>query len=458
MATSPRAAHEGAPAPPLGPPRPVVWPPRTLRRLDNGLQVVLVEAHTIPKITAQLFARSGDAAGGREGAGVAELTAAVVRAGTSARDRQRIEEDLRRMGADLATSSGADSSVISISGLAEFSRQIMGLAAEVARDATFPAAEFERERTKRLEELKIERATPGFLAGERLRHVLFGEHPYAVVAPTPAQIEAARREHLEDFYRRHYTPENAVLIVVGDFAAAQMLDEIGDAFGNWRGSAPPPASEPALPALSGRCVFLVDLPGTDQAQVLVGNRAITRRDPDWLALTLANSILGGAFNSRLVANIREQKGYSYSPRSAAHALRRHGYFSVHAAVRNAVTAATLTEIFYELDRMRALPVGDEELADARNYLGGVFSLGLATQDGLAGQLTTLFLNELPADYLETYREKIAALSAQVVLSAARRWFDSVNAQIVVVGDRAEIYEQAAQFGEVEVWDREGNWK
>ncbi len=202
-------------------------------------------------------------------------------------------------------------------------------------------------------------------------------------------------------------------------------------------------------------MYLVHLADTVQAQVLVGNRAITRRHPDWLRLSLANCIYGGAFNSRLVLNIREQKGYTYSPRSTVHALRQHGFLSIHAAVRNAVTAATLTEIFYELDRMRALPVGEEELSDARNYLSGVFSLGLGTQDGLTSQLATLYLDDLPEDYLETYREKIRALTAEDALAAARRYFDSANAQIVIVGDRKQISEQAALFGEIEVYDAQG---
>ena len=139
-----------------------------------------------------------------------------------------------------------------------------------------------------------------------------------------------------------------------------------------------------------------------------------------------------------------------------HALRQHGYFSVHAAVRNEVVAATLTEIFYEMDRMRALPVGDPELADARNYLSGIFSLGLATQDGLAGQLSSVYLERLPQDYLETYRKRIRAFTAADVLAAARAHFDSANAQIVIVGDRNNIAEQAALFGDVTEYDAQGN--
>jgi predicted Zn-dependent peptidase len=216
------------------------------------------------------------------------------------------------------------------------------------------------------------------------------------------------------------------------------------------------APNPPLPEIPARRVFLVHLPGSVQTQILLGNRAITRKHPDWLRLTLANSIYGGAFNSRLVMNIREEKGYTYSPRSGMHSLRQHGYFSVGAAVRNDVVAAALKEIFYEIDRMRETPVGESELDDARNYMTGVFSLGLATQDGLAGQLATATLEKLPEDYLETYRERIMALTSADVLDAAQKYFDSAHAQIVIVGDRAQIESQVAQFGTPEVYDAQGN--
>ena len=151
-------------------------------------------------------------------------------------------------------------------------------------------------------------------------------------------------------------------------------------------------------------------------------------------------------------NIREDKGYTYSPRSGVSALREHGYFSVSAAVRNDVVAASLTEIFYEMDKLRSVPVSTAELADAQNYLSGVFSMGLATQDGLLSQLSTVALNELPDDYLETYRQRVRALRPEDLLATARKYLDSANMQIVVVGDRAQIEQQAMLFGEPEFYD------
>jgi zinc protease len=441
--------------PPLGPERPVVWPARRLATLSCGLQVVLVELHNIPKLTVHLLFRSGNAATAHSNPGLADMTATVVRTGTATRTGRQIEQQLRRLGADLSTSAGTDSSDIAVSGLAEFSRELLALVSDLARNANFPAEEFERERRNALEGVRIARTTPGFLAGERLRRVLFGEHPYAVVSPLEAQVEAYLREQLAEFYVAHYSPGNAVLLAVGDFAAPALLEQLEEAFQGWRASSAPELHEEEPPTLRGRRVHLVHLPGTVQAQILTGNRAIPRRHPDWLPVALANSIFGGAFHSRLVANIREQKGYTYSPRSTAQGMRRLGYFSISAAVRNEVLAATLTEIFYELDRIRALPVGAEELADAQAYMSGVFSLGLATQGGLAGQLAGVYLNDLPEDTLETYRGKIRGLTAEDVLAAARNHFDSANAQIVVVGDEAQLGAQAALFGEVETYDPQG---
>jgi zinc protease len=443
----------GVPA--LSAERAVTWPKRTTARLSNGLEVVLAEAHSIPKFHGELFFRSGNAAVADRAPGLAEMTATVVRTGTAKRASRQIEEDLRGIGADLSSNAGADTSAISFAGLSEFAEPLLGLVNELAREAAFPEAEFERERRQKLEEVKLERTQPGFLASERLRQVLFGAHPYALVSPSEAQVAAYNREDLQKVYRDAYTPENALLLLVGDFESQAMLQNVEKVFGAWTGKKPEmkTAAAPAQPR--GRRVYLVHVPGAVQAQILAGCHAITRKNPDWVKLGLTNSLYGGAFNSRLVMNIREDKGYTYSPRSGVHALRQHGYFSVSAAVRSDVVAASLTEIFYEMDKLRSLPVPELELAEAQNYLSGIFSMGLATQDGLLSQLSTVALNELPDDYLETYRAKVRAITLDELLATARKYLDSANMQIVVVGDRAHIESQAALFGELEVFDAQG---
>jgi len=423
--------------------------------LSNGLEIVLAEAHSIPKFHGELFFRAGEALVSDRSVGLAEMASAVLRTGTASRTSRQIEEDLRRLGADLGTSAGQDTSAISFAGLSEFAEPLLQLIAELGREASFPEQEFERERRQKLEEVKLERTSPGFLASERLRKVLFGTHPYARVSPSAEQVGAYKRDDLANVYREIYTPENALLVMVGDFESQAMLRVVEKAFGSWEGKKPATKTAPALPKFSGRRMYLVHNPGSVQTQIVLGCPAITRKNPDWIRLGLTNSLYGGAFNSRLVMNIREDKGYTYSPRSGITPFRQHGYFSVSAAVRNDVVAASLTEIFYEIDKLRALAVPAPELADAKNYLTGMFSMGLATQEGLLSQFSTVELNELPVDYLETYRDKVRALNSTDLLGAARKYFDSANMQIVVVGDRAQIEAQAALFGEIQVYDNQG---
>ena len=217
---------------------------------------------------------------------------------------------------DLSANAGQDNSAISFAGLSDHAEPLLQLVDELARDATFPVAEFERERRQKLEEVKLERTQPGFLAGERLRKVLFGGHPYSQISPTEEQVVACTfAKNLQAVYRDFYTPENAILILVGDFDPASMQRSAEKVLGNWSGKKPavPESAKPPVP--KGRRVYLVDLPGSVQTQILCGCHAITRKHPDWIKLGLTNSLYGGAFNSRLVMNIREDKGYTYSPRS-----------------------------------------------------------------------------------------------------------------------------------------------
>jgi zinc protease len=442
--------------PALSAERAVNWPERVKAKLANGLEIILVESHSIPRFHGQLFFRSGNAAVSHRAPGLAEMTATMVRTGTAKRASRQIEEDLRRLGADLSSSAGQDTSAISFGGLSEFAEPLLGLVNELAREASFPEAEFERERRQKLEEVKLERTQPGFLAGERLRKVLFGEHPYAKVSASETQVAAYKREDLQTVYREAYTPENGMLLLVGDFEPKAILASVEKIFAPWSGKKPAAPTTPSPANPRGRRVYLVHVPGAVQTQILCGCHSITRRHPDWVKLGLTNSLYGGAFNSRLVMNIREAKGYTYSPRSGVNALQQHGYFSVSAAVRNDVVAASLTEIFYEIDKLRSLPVPESELADAQNYLSGVFSMGLATQDGLLSQIGTVALNELPDDYLETYRDKVRALTPADLQASAQRYLDSANMQIVVVGDRTKIETQAALFGDPEIYNAQGN--
>jgi len=255
MATRVAEISKGVPA--LSEERQVTWPKRTRTRLSNGLEVVLAESRAVPKFHGELLFRSGNAAAADRAPGLAEITANVVRTGTARRASRQIEEDLRRIGADLSSSAGADTSAISFAGLSEFAGPLLGLVNELAREAAFPQAEFERERRQMLEEVKLERTQPGFLASERLRKVLFGAHPYGQVVPSEEQVAAFQRDDLTAVYREFYTPENALLILVGDFDSGAMLKAGEKVFGAWTGKKPQAKGAPAPANPRGRRVYLV---------------------------------------------------------------------------------------------------------------------------------------------------------------------------------------------------------
>src|ERR1700681_2212055 len=239
------AVAVGVPA--LSAERAVTWPKQTKTRLSNGLELVLAEAHSIPKFHGQLFLRSGNAAALHRGPALADMTATVVRTGTAKRASRQVEEDLRRIGADLSTSAGQDNSAIDFAGLSEYCEQLLGMVNDLSREASFPAPEFERERCQKLEEVKLERTSPGFLASERLRKVLFGAHPYGQVSASEAQVAAYTRDDLMTVYRNFYTPQNALLLLVGDFDSQAMLGTAEKIFGGWTGKRPNTEAAPAPP-------------------------------------------------------------------------------------------------------------------------------------------------------------------------------------------------------------------
>src|SRR5437660_884942 len=290
--------------PPLAPERPVKWPKRTRARLSNGLEVILAEARSIPKFHGELFFRSGNAAVVHRAPGLAEMTATVARTATTQRASRQLEEDLRRIGADLSSSAGADISAIGFSGLAEFAEPLLELVNELAREAAFPVAEFERERRQKLEEVKMQRTEPGFLANERLRKVLFGAHPYAQVSPSEAQVAAYQREDLSAVYREFYTPENGALLLVGDFDANEMLPAAEKVFGKWSGKRPETPAAPAPANPRGRRAKLFERSLFDGA-----------RDAEWFAATTLR--YGGERTAgRLSRNLSPESPRAYAARSA----------------------------------------------------------------------------------------------------------------------------------------------
>jgi zinc protease len=441
--------------PAVGPERPFQLAPRVERTLPNGLRVIVTRQTVVPKVTVMLTVLSGFSSDSADLTGLAALTADVVQEGTKTRTSKEIRRQVFGMGGSLSATVSQDYTSLSVRGLSEFAPQLIELVADVAMNPTLPADEIAILKQQRLQNVMQQKASPQFLSNRRFRQALFGNHPYARTSENETTLQAMDRERIESFHRAHYRPNNAFLLVVGAVQPDAIMSIAEKAFGGWtRGDVPKPAFA-APPPIDGRQVSFVQRPNSIQSSMSVGNLAIKRSDPRWYELTVANTIYGGAFNSRIVRNIREEKGYTYSPGSALTGFADAGFYRFNADVRNDVTGATLTEVFKEIDKMRAEGSDGAELQGAKAYLRGLFPVQTATQGGLANVLNNVYVFGLPKDYPETFRAKIAAVTPEQVKSAATTLLGSQSSVIAIVGDYAKVKEQIAGFTNIKFFDPDG---
>ena len=436
--------------PPPAPPRPINWPAISESKLDNGLTVVLVPLRNVPKITAVLSVLAGRGTEYKTHPGVAQLAARVANEGTTSRTSLQIKEELRSIGGSLSIGVDNDATTLTASSLADFAPKLLDLVSDVARHPAYPQSEVTLAKTNFVQEIEEQRSTPDFLAQEQMDKALFGTHPYGFTVPAPAAIKNVTRDALKSFAATWYVPNNATLVIVGDFDVPAMQTEVRKAFGSWKRVLIHPEPKLVLRAREKRQIYVIDRPGSVQSTILIGAAAPARRSPDYIPLRTTNMIYGGAFYSRLTRNIREGKGYTYSPFSSANLRRSGGSFEAGASVRNEVTGPTILEMLYELDRMRVEPVTAEELESAKTYSIGGMELELESQLSLAGRISTIYVDELERDFLKTFRDKVAALTPAEVQRSAAQYFDTYRSAIVVVGDYKQIKDQIAPFGDVKV--------
>ena len=456
LVLTPTLAQQKTPPPP-GPARPLNLPKITEKKLPNGLTVVLAPLANVPKLSAILTFRAATTASDRQAhPGIAQIASSVASEGTDTRTSKQLKEELRSIGGSLSLGSDTDSTTMSASSLSEFSTKLFELMSDVTQHPSFPETEVKLAQENTIQQIRAGRADPGFLVNERFQKAVFGDHPYSFVVPDEKSISALTRADLRAFVTKYYLPNTSHLIVVGDINVDQTFAEIEKAFGSWKSGAAPPDENPPVPKRDKRQIYFVNRPDSIQSAIYIGNVSIPRKDKDYFALRTADTIYGGSFYSRLTRNIRESKGYTYSPFSSSNTRAKTGAFLAGAFVRNEVTGPTLLEIFYELDRMRVLPVTDEELSAAKEYSTGNFSVELASQFGLAGRINTVYTYDLDKSFINDFRPKIEALTTADIQKAAARYFDTYRAAIVIVGDWEKVKDQVTPFGEVTMYDVQGN--
>jgi zinc protease len=443
--------------PPAGAARPLNLPRITEKKLANGLTVVLAPLANVPKVSSILLFKSATTASDREAhPGIAQIAASVANEGTDTRTSKQIKEELRSIGGTLSLGSDADSTTMTATALSEFSTRLFELMSDVVQHPSFPETEVKLAQENTIQQIRAGRADPGFLVNERFQKAVFGNHPYSFVVPDEKSINALTRNDLRAFVTKYYIPNAAYLIVVGDIEVDKTFTEIEKAFNSWKSGTVPPDENPPVPKRDKRQIYFVNRPDSIQSAIYIGNVSIPRKDKDYFAIRTADTIYGGSFYSRLTRNIRESKGYTYSPFSSSNTRAKTGAFFAGAFVRNEVTGPTLLEIFYELDRMRVLPVTDEELSAAKEFSTGNFSVELASQLGLAGRISTIYTYDLDKNFISDFRPRIEALTPADIQKAAAKYFDTYRAAVVIVGDWEKVKDQVTPFGEVTLYDVEGN--
>ena len=440
---APAATFPSTPPKP-GAPRDFKVPEPKRFTLDNGLQVALVQWGTMPKVRVTLSARTGNAYEKAEEVWLADLTGDLLREGTTSRTAAQVSEQAARMGGSLTVAVGPDSTTIVSDVLSEFGSQSVDLIADVVMNPRFPESELPRLKANLLRTLAVSLSEPQQLALQKFRAVMYGDHAYGRVFPTEEMVKGYTLAQVKQFYESTYGAARTRLYVVGRFDAAAVEAAIKKAFSGFRkGTAPNP--EPPKPA-STRAVHLVDRPGAPQSTVIIGVPTIDPSHADYIPMTVMDAILGGAFASRITKNIREDKGYTYSPYSELSVRRRDAYWAENADVTTTVTGPSIKEIFAEIDRLQSQPPTDAELKGIQNYLAGTYILQNSSRGGITGQLDYMDLHGLPASYANTYVKQVYAVTPQQVMAMAKTHLQDDRATIVIVGDRKVIEEQVKGFG------------
>ena len=446
------------PPPPLLP-RALKLPNAFETTVVNGLTVVMIEDKRLPLVSFRLALRTGDAHDPKELPGLMDMLTGLLTEGTESRTSRKIADEVARLGATLQAGANSDYTTIAASSLASFQEEILELMADVVLRPVFPENEVELAKQNTKESLKQQRAQPSFLANEMVAKVMFGDHPYSVTAPTPEAVDAVTRERVVNFHEAKFVPNNAVLVVAGDVERDSTLKRIETLFSGWTQGDVTGDHFPSPPSRTSRSAYVIDRPGSSQANIIIANTGIKRTSPDYFPMLLMHTVIGANASSRLFMNLREEKGYTYGAYSSLDARRTAGTFRATAEVRTPVTRDSLKEFFYELNRIRTEPVSEKEITDAKSYLTGVFPIRLETQEGLIDQLVQIKMFGLPDDYLEIYRNRVQAVTVEQIQEVAQKYVKPDEAAIVIVGDGAQVIDQVKDYAEeIEFYNTSGKKK
>lgn len=432
----------------------VTFPKPKAFTLANGLKVFVLEDRRLPTIRMTMLLKAGSLYETKPG--VAELTGAMLDEGTRTRTVRALAIEVEEMGATLNTGAGSELATVSIAGLSDFTDRYIALLTDVLLRPSFPRERLDQITFQRIAALAQRKASPDRLVSELSGRLFYGDTPYARASETEAELRAVAPDDLRAFHDALYRPNGAILSITGDVDAPAIVARFERALAEWRPGARTPELPKATftgPAMAG--IHLIDRPGSAQTTLEFGTPAISRTDPDYVPLLVADRILGGGSTGRLFQNLRENKGYTYGAYSSLSTPRWTGIWGASASVRTPVTEPAVGAFFTEFARLQNEPVSPAELEQAQRSLIGGFARTLESPDGIQGRTLELVQNGLPLDYWDTYPARIQAVTAADIQRVARKYLGAGRVQLIAVGEREAIEPGLRKYGPVTVYDREG---
>jgi zinc protease len=406
--------------------------------------VTMLRYGSVPKVSIQAVMRVGNINEPADQVWLADFTGNLMKEGTATRSNEQISKEAASMGArGLFLGVGSDESRGTIDVLSEFGPKAVALLGDVLQHPSFPASQVERLKNDLKRQLTVQKSQPQNLAQARFAEVTYPNHPYGRYFPAMETLDKFNVEMARKFYDEQFGAARTHLYVVGQFDEAAMKKAVNDAFGAWKKGAPAVTDVPK--PVAQRRLELVEKPGAVQSTVIVGLPVIDPSNPDYIPLRVMDNILGGSFGSRITSNIREQKGYTYSPGSAINTHYRTSTWAENADVTTAVTGPSLKEIFYEIERLQKEPPSADELKGIQAYMSGIFVLQNSTRQGIIGQLSFADLHGLGPEYLQTFVQKVNSVTTQQVEEMAKKHLDVNKMTIVVVGDKDKISDQISPY-------------
>jgi zinc protease len=429
----------------------VEFPHYETRNLPNGLTVYAIEHREQPVVAIRLLIAAGSANDPPDAPGVASFTASLLNQGTRTRTATEIAESIDQAGGSVEASADMESTVVSASVLTDSVPLAFELMTDMLMNPSFASEEIERLKQQSLSSLSASMEDPDFIADAVFNRVVYGAHPYGhLEGGTLASIPKISREHLTRFHDTYYAPDISALSIVGDLSTAESFKLAEQWFGSWQKKNIGRPREFSAPLENERQIVIIDKPDAVQTEIRIGQQSVPRKDPDYFNVLIASHVLGGSASGRLNQALRVERGLTYGAYATIRPRKGPSTFYAVTDTRTEKTREAVNLIFEEIQKLRSSEVPALELKDAKAYIIGSFPLTIELPADLAARLSTVFLYELGDDYLATYRDKLAAVSAADVLRVAKEKISLEDSTVVLVGNAMEFQKAMEDLGSIRV--------